>query len=87
MLLRQILTPRQGVSSGTSGNFPRLHWQHTVTLPTAYGLLATSPSLQAKYPQLLVQPERLHLVGFVQHRPTGRVLEVQTIKVLSDTPE
>jgi len=85
-VLRQILTPRQGVAVAHHPN-SQTSWQHTLTLPTAYGLLATSPSLQAKYPQLLVQPERLRLVGFVQHRPTGRVLEVQTIKVLSDTPE
>ena len=85
-VLRQLLTPRQGIAVAHHTN-SQTSWQHTLTLPTAYGLLATSPSLQAKYPQLLVQPERLHLVGFVQHRPTGRVLEVQTIKVLSDTPE
>lgn len=85
-VLRQILTPRQGVAVAHHPN-SQTSWQHTVTLPTAYGLLATSPSLQAKYPQLLVQPERLHLVGFVQHRPTGRVLEVQTAKVLSDKSE
>lgn len=85
-VLRQILTPRQGVAVAHHPN-SQTSWQHTLTLPTAYGLLATSPSLQAKYPQLLVQPERLHLVGFVQHRPTGRVLEVQTTKVLSDKSE
>ena len=85
-VLRQLLTPRQGVAVAHQAT-SQTSWQHTVTLPTAYGLLATSPSLQAKYPQLLVQPERLHLVGFVQHRPTGRVLEVQTTKVLSDKSE
>ncbi len=85
-VLRQLLTPRQGIAVAHQAT-SQTSWQYTVTLPIAYGLLATSPSLQAKYPQLLVQPERLHLVGFVQHRPTGRVLEVQTIKVLSDTPE
>ena len=81
-VLRQILTPRQGVAVAHQAT-SQTSWQHTLTLPTAYGLLATSPSLQAKYPQLLVQPERLHLVGFVVHRPTGRVLEVQTVKGLS----
>ena len=85
-VLRQLLTPRQGIAVAHQAT-SQTSWQHTVTLPTAYGLLATSPSLQAKYPQLLVQPERLHLVGFVQHLPTGRVLEVQTTKVLSDKSE
>ena len=85
-VLRQLLTPRQGIAVAHQAT-SQTSWQYTVTLPIAYGLLATSPSLQAKYPQLLVQPERLHLVGFVVHHPTGRVLEVQTIKVLSDTPE
>ena len=82
-VLRQILTPRAGiiVSSISSSS---TQWQRSLTLPLAYGILATSSNFQAKYPQLMVHPERLHLVAFVVHRPTGRVLEVQTIKVLSE---
>ena len=29
----------------------------------------------------MVHPERLHLVAFVAHRPTGRILEAQTVNL------
>lgn len=80
-VLRQILTPREGVAiSLTQSQQPT--WQTSFTLPKAYGLLAKSPELQAKYPQLLLQPLRLHLIAFVMHRPSGRVLEVKPKSVI-----
>lgn len=75
-VLRQILTPREGVAiSLTQSQQPT--WQTTFMLPKAYGLLGKSPELQAKYPQLLVLSHRLHLIAFVEHRLTHRVLEVK----------
>ena len=79
-VLRQILTPRAGITVSSISSSPT-QWQRSLTLPLAYGILATSSSYQAKYPQLMVHPERLHLVAFVAHRPTGRILEAQTVKV------
>ena len=79
-VLRQILTPRAGITVSSISSSPT-QWQHSLTLPLAYGILATSASYQAKYPQLMVRPERLHLVAFVAHRPTGRILEAQTVNL------
>ena len=84
-VLRQILTPRAGITVSSVSSSPT-QWQRSLTLPLAYGILATSSSLQAKYPQLMVHPERLHLVAFVAHRPTGRILEAQTVKVQNNPP-
>ena len=84
-VLRQILTPRAGLTVASISSRPT-PGQHSLTLPLAYGILATSASYQAKYPQLMVRPERLHLVAFVAHRPTGRILEAQTVKVQNNPP-
>lgn len=73
-VLRQILTPRTGhpLPSGSSSTT----WQQHVAVPEAYGLAATQSHALQQHPELRVHPEQLHLVAFVLHRPSERVLQV-----------